>query len=54
MALFAVTRNDKNVEIDEKDMEKPGVGPFWESGDSEYTPNLVAIGYTKSIKRSPV
>ena len=44
MALFAEPRNDKNLEkpgdwwkltwkMTWKNLEKPGVGPFWESGD---------------------
>ena len=33
MALFDKPRNDKILEIGKNDLEKPGVGPFWESGD---------------------
>ena len=48
MAFFAEPRNDKNPEIDEK---RPGVGPFWESGDPVLEVFLVFSNFSHYKKR---
>ena len=47
MALFNKPRNSKNNKkiLTKNDLEKPGVGPFWESGDP-------VLGFHKFYTRS--